>query len=172
MGRKQQHPGGGEGAAQQHFADAADMNKIMERYHKTGLLQGPGPGRLVGARKPMFIEVSGESFHEMLCKVQEIQGQFSGLPSRVRRRFANNPERLLAFLQDPKNLEEAIELGLIEEAELPEDKKAQLDLVREADKKDREEFEAWKKQRMKPAQDGPELEYVEEPPRREGGKKR
>lgn len=164
------HPTGGDKLTQQHHKEAVNITSIMEKHLKTGVMGMPprGPGRQ-SARQPMFVHLSGKSYHEMLCQVQEVQGAFAGLPSRVRRRFANNPEQLLTFLQDPENLPAAIELGLIQEDELPEDKKAQLDLVRESEKAELEEFKEW--QRNKRA-NNPEPELEPDTPAESAGSKR
>lgn len=169
-----QHQTGGDKLTQQHFADAADINKIMHRHLAGGPLQGPGRP---SGRKPMYMNLTGQSYHEMLCQVQEVQGQFAALPSKVRKRFANNPQRLVEFLEDPENLKEAMEIGLIQEEDLSEDKKAQLDLVRESDKKDREEFEAWKqsKERAKAragSEDDDDPFEKEDKPAKNAGRKR
>lgn len=105
----------------------------------------------------MFVNLTGESYHEMLCKVEEVQGQFAGLPSRVRRRFANNPEQLIKFLEDPNNLPEAVKLGLIDEGDLSEEKKAQLDLVREAEAEDLREFREFQRKKRARQDNSPEL---------------
>lgn len=155
MVKKVVHPTGGGKLTQQHMAEAMDPNKIMERYNATGVLRSAKPN----GRQPMFIRMSGDSFHEMLVKVQEIQGQFSALPARVRKRFAHNPQNLLMFLEDDKNLAEAIELGLIDESNLPKEKRAQLDLVDESQEQDYREFQEWKKRK-----DAPQAGGEDDPP--------
>lgn len=155
------HPTGGEKLVQQQFQDAANINNMMQKHLRSnpGSLQPPGRP---GGRVPMYVNFTGKSYHDMLCQVQEIQGHFAALPSKVRRRFANNPEQLLKFLEDPENLTEAIQLGLVQEEDLPDEKKAQLDLVREADAQDRRDFEEWK--RKKRANEGEEPELEDEEP--------
>lgn len=169
--KKVSHPTGGEKLVQQHFKEQTNINTIMQKHLMSGHGSIQPPGR-PGGREPRFLNLTGETFHEMLCKVQEVQGQFAGLPSRVRKRFANNPQMLLKFLEDPKNLEEAIKLGLVQEEDLPEEKKAQLDLVREAEAEEKRQFEEWK--RNKRASDDPHFEEDEPeekiPPKR-GGKR-
>lgn len=52
--------------------------------------------------------------------VQEASTAFQSLPSAVRERFKNDPVKLLDFLGDEKNLDEAVKLGLCEaRKELP-----------------------------------------------------
>lgn len=143
MSKRSPHPAGGGKMTQQHMAAATDINRIMDKHLRTGVL---GTG-VSNGRQPRFDFVSGESFHEMLLKVQEAQGAFATLPAKVRRRFANNPENLIRFLADEKNLAEAIELGLVNREDLPAERVAQLDLVKQAEARDRQEFEAWRRRR-------------------------
>lgn len=166
------HPTGGQKIVQQHFKDQTDVNRIMHKHLTSGHGSIQPPGR-PGGRVPRFVDLTGETYHEMLCKVQEVQGQFAGLPSRVRKRFANNPQMLLKFLQDPKNLEEAIKLGLIQEEDLPEDRKAQLDLVREAEAEDRRQYEEWKRNKRANNDENPpwEDEQEEKKPSKKDGKR-
>jgi len=45
------------------------------------------------------------------------RSQFESLPANVRRRFDNDPSKLLAFVGDRSNLAEARELGLLKSEE-------------------------------------------------------
>lgn len=135
------HPVGGEKIVQQHFKDDTDINKIMERHLKTGA--PPRGAGIPSNRQPRYTALNGKTYHEMLCQVQEVQGEFAGLPGKVRKRFANNPERLLEFLQDEKNLPEAVELGLIEEANLPPEKRPQTTMIQTVDPEQWRRFQEW-----------------------------
>lgn len=176
MGKgKVPHPTGGEKLVQQQFKDQANVNNIMQKHLRSGMGGLQPPGR-PGGRVPMFVSLTGKTYHEMLCQVQEVQGQFAGLPSRVRRRFANNPEQLIKFLEDPNNLEEAIKLGLVQEDDLSEEKKAQLDLVREAEAEDRRRYEEWKRKQRANAEETHDQppwpdEQEEKIPPKKGGKR-
>lgn len=89
--------------------DAADINKIMARYEKTGLLIDP----LGVERKPMygdFTEV--KDYHTTLSALKRTEAAFNLLPAPVRNRFNNDPEALIKFLDDPANDQEAVKLGL------------------------------------------------------------
>lgn len=138
------HPKSGNKLTQQHFADASDINKIVDRFNRTGLLGGPGRP---SGRVPEFLNLTGDSFHEMLIRVEQARGAFNGLPAKIRRRFSNNPENLLRFIGDDKNIEEAIEMGFISKEDLSPERKQQLNLVDEAERIDRRAFEEWKARR-------------------------
>lgn len=90
----------------QSYKEEADINNIVNQYHRTGLLPQ-------GTRQPMFGDFSsGDDFAESLIRIQEAQADFDALPSAIRTEFGNDPAQLLSFMQDPENLEEAIEMGL------------------------------------------------------------
>lgn len=96
---------------QQHFKDDADINNIMARYQKTGVLVDP---LTQTTRKPMFDDFSElGDFRDHQQAVIEAQDMFMQLPSKLRARFANDPAELLQWLSDPANKDEAIELGLM-----------------------------------------------------------
>lgn len=52
------------------------------------------------------------SYQDSLNLVLFAQQQFEALDSRVRERFLNDPARFLEFTNDPKNMDEMIQLGL------------------------------------------------------------
>ena len=89
--------------------DACDINKIMARYQKTGEL----PPGLQNGNYGDFSEV-GE-YHDALVRIEQARAQFMALPAKVRERFGHNPARMLAFVADKANLEEAYSLGMLSE---------------------------------------------------------
>ncbi len=99
---------------QQHFKEECDINRIMQRYEETG-----NWGEQTDVR-PQFGDFSAEfdfrSAQDMIINAREA---FAALPSRVRKRFNNDPAELMAFVMDEANREEAISLGLIEKPEEP-----------------------------------------------------
>ena len=52
-------------------------------------------------------------FQSAMEAVVRAQGAFNDLPANVRARFRNDPAEMLAFLEDGKNREEAVKLGLV-----------------------------------------------------------
>lgn len=96
--------------------DASDINKIMAKFEKTGVLIDLSGN----TRTPMYGDFTEiKNYHEMLIGVRNVERAFDLLPAKVKNRFENDPQQLINFLDDPKNNEEAIQLGLIEK---PEDK--------------------------------------------------
>ena len=55
----------------------------------------------------------------------QAQDQFASLPANIRDRFANSPEKYLAFLADSANKEEAVKLGLVNAPVVVEDVKSE-----------------------------------------------
>lgn len=143
MGKPSPHPSGGIKLTQQHMEGVTDINKIMERHNRTGVF---GSGRPSG-KPPQFLNMTGDSFHEMLIKVQEAQGVFAGFPGKIRKRFGNNPENMLRFMEDSSNLREAVALGLVDKEVLTPDQLAQMDLVQVSEEEERRQFEEWRQSR-------------------------
>ncbi len=100
-------PVGEVSMTKQAFSDDCDINKIMARHKKTGLIEHLNP------RKPMygdFTEV--QDFHSAVERVNEAEEQFALLPSVVRNMVQNDPERLLQALTDPEATAALAEAGL------------------------------------------------------------
>lgn len=94
---------------QQHHKDACDVNKIIAKYKNTGEFLH------LTSKQGVYADVSGiTDYQESIHKVMNAQAAFAALPSNVRLRFQNDPGELLRFIQDPKNRDEAMTLGLLE----------------------------------------------------------
>lgn len=102
------------GRTKQQFRDECDVNLVMARYLKTGILDGSDPST---AR---YMDVSSSmDFHQAMTFIAEAQGQFYDLPANIRYRFKNDPGELLAFLENPFNKAEAVALGLVRDPNVP-----------------------------------------------------
>lgn len=102
----------GPSLTKQEFLEEADVNNIINQYETTGIAP------MAGGAEPLYGDFSApelQSYHQALNIVQGSQELFDRLPARVRERFANDPANLLLFVQDPNNLKEAHELGLLRE---------------------------------------------------------
>ncbi|QGH72143.1 MAG: scaffold protein [Microviridae sp. ctD0m35] len=96
----------------QSFADAVNINIIVKKIARTGLAPQKS-----GAFYGDFS--SGDDYQTALQKIQNADEAFMSLPVDIRTRFQNDPSQLLNFLADPKNLEEAVKLGLMDKSLLP-----------------------------------------------------
>jgi len=92
---------------QQQFKEECDINTIVQRFGVTGQLP-------VTTRMPSYGDFSGVSSYQDALNLVRASGEaFMGLASGVRSRFDNDPGKLLAFLADEANRDEAVKLGLV-----------------------------------------------------------
>ena len=95
---------------QQNFKAECDINTIMARYEDTGLLDDNASVHGVGSFLDVASSVDYHAAQNLIAKANEV---FLDLPTKVRRRFNNDPVEFLAFIDDDANLDEARELGLL-----------------------------------------------------------
>lgn len=101
------------------FQKDANINRIMKKYKRTGILGDP-----LAYRDMHYGDfANGNDFAEMAIKVADAQQEFLSLSAEVRNRFQNDPSKLLDFLADPRNDEEAIKLGLKEKPKITKETK-------------------------------------------------
>ncbi len=91
---------------QQHSKDAADINKIMARYIKTGVIDH------VAKYQGQYLDNSDIDYHSSQNIIIKADSMFAELPSNVRREFQNDPATFLKFVHDPDNHKKLVELGL------------------------------------------------------------
>jgi phage internal scaffolding protein len=97
----------GQGAAQQQFKDQCDLNLILKKFKATGVINHVARGELQQGICPSI------TLHEAMNTVAHANTMFEELPSQIRKRFNNDPVSLMAFLENPKNKAEAVELGIL-----------------------------------------------------------
>jgi len=97
----------GESRTKQSFKDECDINRIMSRYQNTGVME------FVNKREARYADVTAFDYQEACNLVAGANSMFHDLPSALRSRFDNDPGQLLAFLDNPSNLQEAVSLGLV-----------------------------------------------------------
>lgn len=96
-----------ESVVQQQFAEECDINTIVKRFGITGELPN-------GINMPLSGDFTNVTdFQTAMNTVRQAQESFMELPAEVRRRFNNDPARVLAFLDDEANRDEAIKLGIV-----------------------------------------------------------
>jgi phage internal scaffolding protein len=101
--------------------DNVDVNNIIARHNKTGLIDHVAKGV---AQYGDFTEVN--EYRENLDMVRKAQESFAALPSDVRKRFDNDPGKFFEFATDPKNLEEMVKMGLAEAVKPPAPQKVEI----------------------------------------------
>jgi len=95
-------------ATQQHFRADADINQIVKRAVDTGEPLPFKPGAQYGDVSILT------DYHQALQMINDAQDHFDGLPAKIRKRFDNDPGKLIDFLGKPENYAEGIELGFYE----------------------------------------------------------
>lgn len=102
----------GPSRTKQSFKKECDINNILARYAKTGLLTP------VESRPPAFLDVSEVGDYQSAVEnVRSANELFMELPSGIRSEFRNDPGEFLDFCTDPENEDRMRELGLLPELE-------------------------------------------------------
>lgn len=85
----------------------SDINFIVRQFGLTHELP-------YGMQVPVFADYSGipNDFHAAMQYVADSEAAFMQFPAEIRARFNNDPGKLLAFIGDPNNTDEAVSLGL------------------------------------------------------------
>ena len=113
-----------EDQTQQHFERETNINSIVSRYQKTGVL----PTALI--REVQFGEV-GPDLVQSLNKIKAAKEQFMQLPAKIRDEFGNDPDQFMRFLADPQNFEKAKSLGIVVEKKVEKTEKDYLKEIAE-----------------------------------------
>lgn len=92
----------------QEFKRECDINNIMARYLKTGIIDHVN--KFQGDYADLGTPCDFQTAQNILIEAEDA---FASLPSKIRKRFDNNPGEFLAFVQDPGNEQEMRELGLL-----------------------------------------------------------
>lgn len=92
---------------EQHHKNECDVNTIIRKYDKTGLISH------ISRFEASFGNLTGLDYKEAMDTVVNAQNEFNALPGEIRERFQNTPQKFLEFCENPDNRQEAIELGLI-----------------------------------------------------------
>lgn len=89
--------------------DDADINSIVAKFQKTGHITNLAKGQMD------YHDMSGITdlltMHQI---VREADDAFMALPSWLRAKMENSPQKFIQWLNDPKNFDEAVKLGLLE----------------------------------------------------------
>jgi len=92
---------------QQQFREEADINTIVRRFGVTQMLPTTFKPPMTGD----FTEVT--DFHTAMNAVRSAEESFMQLPAHMRVRFGHDPQKMIDFLGNPENREEAIKLGMM-----------------------------------------------------------
>ena len=89
---RQAHPKSVKSLTEQSHEKACNINSIMARYQKTGLINH------INTRQGVYADVSGADFKTAQDLIAECQTEFAELPSSYRDYFANDVSRYLDFM--------------------------------------------------------------------------
>lgn len=113
------HPSGGKMMTKQADKDGCNINLIMKRYARTGVLP-------VTDKDPIYGDfASGLDYHQAQNAIVSAQAEFDALPAAVRKHVDNDPGKFLDMVGDPDRVQELMDLGMLENF-IP-DKKIVLD---------------------------------------------
>lgn len=97
---------------QKSFQRSADINNIVSRYTKSGILATDPSSQ--PTRQMIFQDLRKRyDFYEVNKMVSAARSEFELLPSADRAKFANSVEVFVDWLSDPSNMDDAIENGYI-----------------------------------------------------------
>jgi phage internal scaffolding protein len=97
------------------FRNDADINTIMDRFKKTGVLPVTG-------QTPTYMDTTQiPNLQQAMDVMIQAEAAFSGLPAKVRKEFDNNPMTFVEYATKKENLPQLREWGLAkpEEKEKP-----------------------------------------------------
>jgi len=113
----------GPSMTKQAFKNDCDINNIMAKYQKKGVVEH------FNTNQARYGFAPSSDYRESIELVREAEQLFAGLPSKLRRKFKESPQEFLTFCENPDNRSEMAFLGLLNETATAEeaDKKAASD---------------------------------------------
>lgn len=102
----------GESMTHQSHQQECDINHIMAKWQKTGVMEH------VNRYQGDYADFTNmpQDYQDSMNQVLEAQDMFQSLPSSVRRRFGNDAGAFVDFVADPDNREELSRMGLLKQA--------------------------------------------------------
>lgn len=111
---------GTESRTKQSFRDGTKVDQILKQYatrgvnpNDVGLFQSHVIGNMNFGVQP------DTDYQQQLNRVIEMKQKFLRLPATVRDKFLNDPARMISWLANPKNIPDAIKLGLLSDDPKP-----------------------------------------------------
>lgn len=96
-----------ESLAVQSAKEECDINTIVHRFGLTGEL----PAEVSVPRSGDFTEIT--DYKSAMDAIKKADSGFMELPPQLRSKFDNDPQKLLEFMEDGRNYDEAVRLGLV-----------------------------------------------------------
>lgn len=95
-----------DGRTKQAHKDECDINQVLKKYLKTGLIDH------VSSHNGQYGEAPGIDFKEALDLVRRSQDMFDDLPAKARKHFNNDPAAFMDAVHEEGNESLMYELGL------------------------------------------------------------
>lgn len=100
---------GGPSMAKQEFKRECDINNIMKKFERTGLLDHVAQYQ---GDYGDFTDAPA-SYHDAMNTVLHAQEMFMTIPAEIRAEFDNDPGTFLAAVDDPAQRGRLVELGIL-----------------------------------------------------------
>lgn len=113
----------GPGLTKQNHKQECNVNFILAKYQKTGIIAHRNEF------ETRYDDATSMDFQEAMNKVIATQQMFNELPSTIRKKFNHRPEQFLEFVNDPKNQDEMIELGLATDNRPPPETPIKVEVI-------------------------------------------
>jgi len=97
----------GETLTEQAHKDKTDMHNIMRQYERTGIIEHTAKYK---GQYGNFIHAL--DFRSATTLIVQAEEMFLSVPSKLRKRFNNDPSEYIDFMQNPDNYEEIRKMGL------------------------------------------------------------
>nr|QJB20187.1 MAG: internal scaffolding protein [Microvirus sp.] len=102
----------GPSRTKQSMKAECDINGIMKRYERTGVITH------LAQRQAYFADVSEvPDFAAALESVRKAEDMFMSLPAKIRKEFGNDAGAYVEFCSDPANRDRMVELGILDKPE-------------------------------------------------------
>lgn len=90
--------------------DSCDVNKIMERFNRTGVF----PQQITS---PFYGDATGVNYQEAMEIIADAKETFESLPNAAKKAFNYNPQLFMEALNDssPENTKKLLKLGILVE---------------------------------------------------------
>jgi phage internal scaffolding protein len=96
----------GDGLTEQNHKDETDINNIVRKYNKTGLIDH------LNQFEKQYGDMTGFDYQDAMNTVAAANTMFEGLPSAIRNQFDNDPAKFINFVDDEANADKLVEMGL------------------------------------------------------------
>lgn len=102
-----------EDKTQQKFENESNINTIMSKYNNNVDILNASLRLQGSTRQPQYGDFSNlPDFAQANQMIIDANDAFMQLPAKLREKFANDPSKLISWLENPDNNDEAIKLGL------------------------------------------------------------